>query len=131
RTFFTGAQQAGHDLVAVERFAPAILFDDHVGNFVDPLVAGEPSLAFQAFAASANGISFARFARINNSIFEVSAEWALHKISPPIVLRNGTTTNVKLPRFSAMNPSTRFRWRSFHVIDRTGCLRESNKKARG
>src|SRR6185503_9713830 len=45
---FAGAKDAGHDLLPVERLAATVLFDDHVGHFVDALVARESPLALEA-----------------------------------------------------------------------------------
>src|SRR5215510_9848360 len=61
-TFLACAEQARHDFVAVERFAPAIFLDDHVRNFVNSFVGGESPLAFQALAAPAYRITLPRFA---------------------------------------------------------------------
>src|SRR5262245_623029 len=60
--FLAGAKQPRHDFVAVEGFAPAVFLDDHVRNFVNSLVGGEPPLAFQALPATAYRIALARFA---------------------------------------------------------------------
>src|SRR5215813_7998299 len=90
--FLAGAKQSRHDFVAVERFAPAIFLDDHVWDFVDPLVGGESPLAFQALAAAAYRIALPRFAGIDDPIFDVSAEWALHKIIPPLAFKTERAT---------------------------------------
>src|ERR1043166_6792873 len=79
--FLAGAQQPGHHLVAVERLAPPVLLDDHVGDFVNALVGREPPLALQALAAAANRVALARLARVNDLVFKVTAEGASHKFS--------------------------------------------------
>src|SRR5947209_3060430 len=84
-----GAQEARHHLVAVERLAPPILLDDHVGDFVNALVGRKAPLAAQALAAAANGVALARLARVNDLIFEVTAEGAFHKLQSRTGLRVG------------------------------------------
>jgi hypothetical protein len=64
-TFFAGFQQALQNFLALEAFAPPILLDHHVGNFVDAFVGGETARAFQAFAAAANRVAGAAFAGVN------------------------------------------------------------------
>src|SRR5437870_1603340 len=73
-----GAQEPGHYLVSIEGLAAAIFLDHHVGDFVDTLVRRESSFTFQAFASSSNRLTFARLTRINDFIFEKTAEWTLH-----------------------------------------------------
>src|SRR6266571_284961 len=54
-------QQSLQDLLPLEAFAPSILLDHHVRNFVDPLVRREPPAALQAFPPAANGVPAAAF----------------------------------------------------------------------
>src|ERR1043165_681860 len=76
-----GPKESGHHLVAVERLAPPVLLDDHVGDFVNALVGRDPPLTFQALAAAADGIALARLARVDDLVFEVTAEGASHKFN--------------------------------------------------
>jgi hypothetical protein len=76
--FFAGAKQPGHDLVALEKLAAAVFFDDHVGNLVDSFVRRKSPAAFETLAPTANRIAVLRLARINNLIFQKSAKWTLH-----------------------------------------------------
>src|SRR5260370_7568599 len=83
RPFFAGFQQALQNFLALEAFATAILLDDHVGNFVDALVGGEAASTFEAFAAAANGVAAAAFARINHLVVYVRTERAFHSEDSP------------------------------------------------
>src|SRR6202044_3070473 len=59
--------------------ATAILLDHHVGNFVDAFIGSKAAIALQAFAATANQISCARFAGVHHLVIEVCAKRALHR----------------------------------------------------
>src|SRR5216683_5341031 len=83
RPLFAGFQQALENFLALEAFAAAVLLDDHVGNFVDALIGGEAAAAFEAFAAAANGVAGAAFARINHLVVHVRTERALHSGESP------------------------------------------------
>ena len=76
--FFAGAEEAAEDLLAVEAFPAAVFFNDHVRDFVDALVGGAAAIALLALAATANGISFLAFARVDDAILKKSAVGALH-----------------------------------------------------
>src|SRR6185503_12329037 len=58
RTLFTSSQKSGHNLVAVERLATAILLDHHVGDFVDSFIRSEAPFAFQTFAPPPDRFAF-------------------------------------------------------------------------
>src|SRR5205085_11870990 len=62
----------------VKALAPAVLFDHHVRDLVDPLVRGKALLALQALAPPANAFAFLRLARVHHFIVFVTAERALH-----------------------------------------------------
>src|SRR5258708_34139745 len=81
--FFASFQQALQNFLALKSFAPPILLDDHVRNFVDAFVSGEAASTFEAFAAAANGGAGTAFARINHVVVYVSAEGALHSEESP------------------------------------------------
>uniref|UniRef100_E6QHK5 Uncharacterized protein n=1 Tax=mine drainage metagenome TaxID=410659 RepID=E6QHK5_9ZZZZ len=77
--FFAGAEQTAEDFVAVEFFATAVLFDDHVGDFVDALVGGEAALALLAFAATTDGVRILAFAAVNDAVLGKTTKRALHR----------------------------------------------------
>src|SRR6266436_32541 len=83
RPFLAGFQQTLQNFLALEAFAAAVLLDDHVRNFVDTLVGGEAASAFQTFAAAANGVAAAAFARINHLVVDVRTERAFHSVDSP------------------------------------------------
>src|SRR6185369_14952113 len=82
RPLFTGAQQSRHYFVAVKRLAPAVFLHDHVRYLVDALVGSKPSLTTKTFSPPANRIAFARLARVDHFVFEISAEGTFHLIEP-------------------------------------------------
>src|SRR5262249_33218372 len=55
-----------------------ILFHDHVGDFVNPLVARESLAALQTFAAAPDDVAFLGLPRIDDFVAEVRAIRALH-----------------------------------------------------
>src|SRR5207244_6919926 len=63
-------QKSLQNFLPFETLAPAVLLDDHVGNFVDALVGCEAAAAFQALAAAANGVADAAFPRINHLVVD-------------------------------------------------------------
>ena len=77
-SFFAGAQEAVEDFGAFEFFAAAVFFYDHIGDFVDAFVGGEALVATLAFAASADGVGFFAFARVNDAVLGEPAIRALH-----------------------------------------------------
>src|ERR1035438_1233334 len=78
RTLFAGAHQAVEDFLAVEALAASVFFDNHVRDFVDPLVGGEALLALEALAAAADGIGFLALARVDYFVVFKAAKRALH-----------------------------------------------------
>ena len=70
--------QAGHDLGAVERFAPAVFFHDGRHGFFDPFIGGIAALAGQAFAAAADDFAFLGHPRIDDFVLNIVAEGTLH-----------------------------------------------------
>ena len=83
-TLLARFQQALQNFLAVESFAAAVFLDHHVRNFVDALVSGETAPALQAFAAAANQIAGAAFARVDHFVVDVRAERALHCDESPL-----------------------------------------------
>jgi hypothetical protein len=76
-------EQAVEHLLAVEALTAAVLFDHHVGDFIDAFVGGEAAGTFQAFTATADGVAGAALTRVNYLVIDVRAEGALHsKVSP-------------------------------------------------
>src|SRR4029079_6005411 len=59
-TFFARLQQPCNQFLTLEPFAAAILLDHHVGDLVDPLVAGEAAATVQALSTPPD--DFALFA---------------------------------------------------------------------
>src|SRR6266550_1439981 len=68
------------DLIAIEGFTPAVLLNHHVRYLVDSFVRGKAPLALQAFTSPADRIALARFARVNDFVFEKTAKGAFHKL---------------------------------------------------
>ena len=77
--FLAGAEEAGEDFGALEFFAAAIFFDDHVGDFVDAFVGGEAALTLFALAAAANGIRLFAFAAVYDAVLGEGTEGAFHQ----------------------------------------------------
>ena len=77
-TLFASFQQTLQDFLAFEALAAAIFFDDHVGNLIDALVSGKAAGAFQAFAATTNGVAGAALAGIDDLVVKMSTERTLH-----------------------------------------------------
>src|SRR5688572_5267460 len=82
RALFTSAQQSRHYFVAVESLAPAVFFYDHVRYLVDALVRRKSSLTTKTFSPAANCIAFTGLARVDNFVFEITAERTFHLIEP-------------------------------------------------
>ena len=80
---FTSFEEALEDLLALEAFAAAIFFDDHVGDLVNALVSGKAPRAFETFAAAADGVAGTALAGIDYLVVEMRAERTLHsEVSP-------------------------------------------------
>ena len=77
-SLFTGLLQAVKYLRPVKGLASPIFLYDHWDHVFDALVGSESLAALQALPPSANGFSFLACAGINDLVFEVSAERALH-----------------------------------------------------
>src|SRR6184192_2564154 len=58
-------KQTVQHFLPVEFFPPAIFLDDHVGNFVNPLVGGKAFLAMYALPPAADGLALLALARIH------------------------------------------------------------------
>src|SRR5688500_1748314 len=71
-------QQARNELLPLESLPAAILLDDHIGNLIDALVAGEPSAAAEALSPSPDDLAFLAFARVDDLVAQMAAEGALH-----------------------------------------------------
>ena len=71
RPLLAGLEQAGDQLLALEPLAAAVLLDHHVGDLVDPLVAGEAAAALEALAAPADDVAFLALARVHDLV----AQW--------------------------------------------------------
>jgi hypothetical protein len=52
RAFFARSKQTVQDFLAIEFLAAAILFDDHVGYFVDSFVSGKALIALNTLTAT-------------------------------------------------------------------------------
>ena len=78
RPLFTGLQQPLNQLLPIEPLARAVLLHRHVGDFVDPFVAGEALAALEAFAAAADNLAFFAFSRVDHFIAQMRAIRALH-----------------------------------------------------
>src|SRR5215469_9011597 len=84
RPFFAGFEQSLQNLLPLEALAASILLDDYVRNFVDTFISREAAGAFQAFAATANGISRSAFARIDYLVIEMRTERTFHSGHSPV-----------------------------------------------
>src|SRR6266481_484567 len=82
-TLFASLQEPLQNFLPFETLAPPVLFDDHVRDFVDAFVGGEPPAAFQALAPPANGVAEAAFPRINHFVVDVRAKRTLHWAESP------------------------------------------------
>src|SRR5262249_36534120 len=82
RPLFASLQESLQNLLPLESLAPAIFFDNHVRDFVDPFVCRESSFAFQTLTAAANRIARPPFARIDHFVIGMPAKGTLHA-SPP------------------------------------------------
>src|SRR5260370_39949918 len=81
--FLARFQQPLQYFLPVETFAPAVLLDHHVRDFVDAFVGRVAPAALQAFAAAANRISGAALARVNDLVFHDRTKWTLHRAESP------------------------------------------------
>src|SRR5260370_20737429 len=88
RPLFASLQQALQNFLAFKAFAPSILLDHHVRNFVNPLVSGESALTFQTLAPSPNGVAGAPFTRIDYLVIQMPAERTLHSGFSPLPPRS-------------------------------------------
>src|SRR6266478_2236733 len=82
-TLFARFQKPLQNLLPLEAHAPPVFLDDHVGNFVDAFVGGEPPAAFQALAAAANSVADAAFPGIDHLVVNVRAKRTLHWVESP------------------------------------------------
>ena len=80
RTLLARTPQSAKYLVAVIWLTAAVLFDDHVGDLVNPFVRSKASCAVQALAATPDRFALFTFARVYNLIFEMTAKWTQHKL---------------------------------------------------
>src|SRR5712691_2309446 len=83
RTFFTSFQEPLQNFLPFETLAPPVLLDDHVRDFVDALIRGEPPAAFQALAPPANGVAEAAFPRSEEHTSELQSQRTLHWAESP------------------------------------------------
>src|SRR5216683_1782027 len=105
RPLFASLQQSLQNFLAFKAFAPSILLDHHVRNFVNPLVSGESALAFQAFAPTPNAVAGASFTRIDYLVIQIPAERTFHSGFSPLPPRS--TLGPALP-CAAMSSSSCF-----------------------
>jgi len=80
RPFFACLKKAVEYFVPVESFSPAVLFHNHVRDFIAALIAGKAAAAVEALAAAADRVSVAAFSRIYNTVLQESTKGALHGI---------------------------------------------------
>src|SRR5207247_7735731 len=80
RPLLARLQQAGDEFLALEPLARAILLHHHVGDFVDPLVAGESFSAFEALAPAPDGLAFPALTRVHDFVAQVTAVGTLHRV---------------------------------------------------
>src|SRR5262249_49650602 len=81
RPLLAGLQEAGDQLRPLEPFARAVLLHHHVGDLVDPLVAGEALTAAEALAPPPDYFAFLRFARVDDLVAEMRTIGALHGLT--------------------------------------------------
>src|SRR6185436_8530214 len=78
RALLARPMQADHELLPVERLAPAVFLDHEVRDLLDPLVRGEPPSAREALAPPPDRIPRPRLARVHDLVLHVTAERAPH-----------------------------------------------------
>jgi hypothetical protein len=81
RAFPAGFIEPATDLLAVERFAHAILLDDLQRHFGDSFVGGESPLAREAFTPTPNGDTVFAGPRIDDAIVILPAKRTSHEIN--------------------------------------------------
>src|SRR5207302_10412018 len=80
RSFFTSTQKAVQNFLTVELLAAAVLFDHHVGNFVDPLVGREALAALQALAPAPDRLRLFTLPRVHYLVIRKSAKGTFHGV---------------------------------------------------
>src|SRR5271155_854172 len=111
---FARFQQSLQNLLALKFFAAPVLLDDHVRNFVNAFVGGEPALAFYPFAAPPDQVAGAPFARVYYLVIQMRAEGTLHcslslgptPRSPPRSASASNTASSACASARAMRPSS-------------------------
>ena len=78
-SLLAGFEEPGEHFLPVELFPTAVLLDDHIGNFIAPLISRETALAAQALAAAANSLSLLTLSGVNHAILFEAAEGTSHK----------------------------------------------------
>ena len=78
RALFAGADQTGHDLVAVKTLTAAVLFDYHKRQTLHSLVSSKTLFTGQAFPAAADACTLLSRAGINDFAFRVGTERTSH-----------------------------------------------------
>src|SRR5205807_10664844 len=103
-------QQARNELLPLEALPAAVLLHHHVGDLVDPLVAGEALAAIETLAPAANHFAFLRLARIDDFVAEMAAIRTLHGRAAPwssFLTARGAPPPLALPRAFALGSSRR------------------------
>ena len=85
RTFFTGAQHAVQQLLAVKHLAGAVLLYDHQRNCLNDLVGRKALFAVQALTAAANLLAVLCRAGVDDLGIHFTAIGAFHIGLPPCV----------------------------------------------
>src|ERR1700739_4991258 len=109
RPLFASLQEALQNFLPFEALAPPILLDHHVGNFIDALVGGKTSAAFQALAPAADGVPAATFPGIDYFVIHMRTKRTLHEAGSPYCYRAASPSksfsSANLRNFPNDNPS--------------------------
>src|SRR5579875_1296486 len=103
-------EQPAQHLLPVELLPPAVFFDDHVWDLINPLVGREPLVAALALTPPADRVRLFAFARINHSILGKTAVGTFHGatsiLSAPYLLFAGAQIRpaVRRPRSPPSRP---------------------------
>src|SRR5882762_23395 len=110
RTFFASLQKPLQNLLPLEALAPPVFLDDHVGDFIDAFVGGEPPAAFQALTPAANGVANAALPRVDHLIVNVRAKRTLHRAESPCCAAPSMAASFSCSAMSFSFPSESPSW---------------------
>src|SRR5208337_3326397 len=86
---FARLEEAGQDFLALELLPAAVLFDDHIGDFVDSLICSKSTETLQAFPTPANDVAFFALTAVDYAIFLKRTKWTVQEVSLRLDGRSG------------------------------------------